>query len=178
MTQQQPVNWNRVAEIEPLFARVAGHWSARTGEDPEDIASTMRLHVVERATEDPTFLSQKPSYILTFAGWRALDQVRAQWRDGEAMPLDDLTEGLGTDDTAGEDGVRHNANASICKTLGDKDRALALAIIEAIKAGDEVLKKNQTLNISALAQSLGRPERTANHHVAHLRSALAAAGAV
>jgi len=47
--------------------------------------------------------------------------------------------------------VRHNASASICKTLGDKDRALALAIIEAIEAGDEVLKKNQTLNISALA---------------------------
>lgn len=176
MTQQQPVNWNRVAEIEPLFARVARHWSARTGEDPEDIASTMRLHVVERATEDPTFLSQKPSYILTFAGWRALDKVRAQWQHGEAMPLDDLAEVIGDDDPALEDGVGHNA--SICRTLHDEDQALALAIIEAIEAGDKVLKKNQTLNISALAHHLGQPERTVNRRVGHLRSTLAAAGAV
>jgi hypothetical protein len=166
MTQQQAVNWDRITEMEPLFVRVARHWSARTGEDPDDIASMMRLHVIERAAEVPTFLSQKPSYILTFAGWRALDKVRAQWQDGETVSLDERTEIIG-------DHVVSVESADIREALSGENRVLASAIIE---AGDEVLKRNGTLNISALARHLGRPERTVNRQVGRLRQAMRVVG--
>lgn len=156
--------WDTLARLEPKIVRVAHYWSARTGEPPDDIASEMRLAIIRRIQKDPSFSTQRDNYIVTYAAWRALDDLRAP----RSVSLDALNVDVSPDSTDDT----HTHLAELIAALSEDARALAVAIL---RAGDRVLKRNGTLNISALARHLAMPERTLHRRVQQLRAELKAA---
>lgn len=161
----------RMSELNPALTKKAHYWASRTGENADDLKSDMILAILERASADPHFLSESPAYIINFGEWRMLRKVQRAWRHGEYMPLDDLAEVVGKPD----DGDTSGDYKHILESLSGEHVAL---VQEIIKAGDDVLRKNGSLNISALSARLGKPERTVNRQVKHMRCLLKTAPAL
>ncbi len=164
-TENRP-DWQRIEALSSQIDMIARHWASRTGRDVEDIVQMMILAIAEQALKEPEFLCQKDNFILSCGSWRAVDELRKHWRDDTVTELDD--------ELVGSEKVpeRHSLD-DIFQALSRKSQALLRTIIA---AGDAVLKRNGTLNVSALARRLKLSNSTARRQVGQLRQELAVAG--
>ena len=67
---------NRLAD--PTMQNRLTHIAGRFGDDAGDVQQTMALHLIEKATADPTFADQRLGYLVKAAAWNA----RHYHRDG------------------------------------------------------------------------------------------------
>jgi hypothetical protein len=160
------LDWQRIEALSSQINVIARHWAARTGCEVGDIEQMMTLAIAEQAAQQPGFLDQTDNYILTRGSWRAVDAVRKHWRDDNAGTLDDAPLAAGG-------GLGRLNLEDIVQALSEQSRALLRAIVA---AGETVLKVNGTLNISALARTLGLSNSTARRRVDLLRHELVVAG--
>jgi len=161
------LDWQRIEALAPQINVVARHWTSRTGQDVEDIEQIITLVIAEQALRDPDFLRQKDSFVLALGSWRFTDVLRRQWRDDTAAVLDDELP------VSSEEMCEARNLDDILPALSPPSRALLRTIVA---AGDTVLKRNGSLNVSALARRLGLSNSTARRQVERLRQELVVAG--
>jgi len=157
----------RIFELDTRLTNTASYWSSRTGEDAGDLKGEMLTAICQMTAHCPNFLSKNNTYIVNAARNQMLKTVRRQWPQGGHISLnendlDELVGGPAIDDYA-------LSPTLLMDGLSDDLRELVQAII---KAGDDVLKRSGTLNITALAQRIGKPQRTVNRQVHQLRALL------
>ena len=147
----------RIAELNPRLTKTAHYLAVRTGEDREDVMGEMLAAICQKATQTPGFLTQKDAFIVQKAAWAALNAARRGWEHDSyqtflnELELDDLP--------APEADVYCSDFASLPTEL----RELAQAII---MAGDDILTvSTRKLNMSKLADRVGKPKSTVSRHV-------------
>jgi len=165
--QETHLDWQRIETLSPRINIIARHWAARTGQDVEDIEQMMILAIADQAAQNPKFLRQTDNYILTRGSWRAVDALRKQWRDNTAAVLDDELP------VSSEEMCEARNLDDILPALSPQSRALLRTIVA---ADDAVLKRNGSLNVSALARHLGLSNSTARRQMERLRQELVVAG--
>jgi hypothetical protein len=165
------LNWDRILELEDRLRATAWHIAKQTGGDADELFSSGRMAVIEKAQQDPYFLAQKDAYVNTLAAWRMRDTLRPGWAQANSIPLEDTF-----DSTVATASFEHSTLQSltfnaIADTLDDE----AWQILETIQTCEDVRFSDGRVNVSALSETLGVPKSTMYRHVEDLRETLGAA---
>ena len=172
------VDWQRIEELSSPLELTAQHWAARTGGDIDDLFSVGRLAVIEQAQNSPDFLTQKDSYITTFAAWRMCDHTRPRQAEKNAVPLDPgLGHGARSQAHAPRSSLEYDllTRQAIATVLDDLDDEAREIIKTIITSGDDLLHESSgRLNVGALARTMGIPRTTMQYRIQRLRDLLQA----
>jgi DNA-directed RNA polymerase specialized sigma24 family protein len=169
-----PIDMQRILDLEPTVRKAAGYLARISGEDYQELYSAIQSQIAETAAANPQFLSlsNTDAYIVTFARQRVIDSYRrmrasdAVHKSGGSGDANEIADTLSTDADEPQIGLKL---AQFVESLESLDANYREVIEAARRAGDKVFKCNGSLNIKALAQFMGKPERTVNTWVNAMR---------
>jgi RNA polymerase sigma factor (sigma-70 family) len=172
--------WNQIVELEPVIVKCARRMASiyNDSEDADELADHARMALIEKARRIPQLLSQSNTYIFQVikneihSYYRRLLGYRLQYH---VTSLSDLDEMLPGDDDALDSSERAEAVRSALAGLDDECRELVNAILDnanadLIRDGD---RSRGMVNVSALAERMGKQTRSIYRDVSRLRSKLA-----
>jgi len=165
------LDWERILALEDRLRATAWHIAKQTGGDADELFSTGRMAIIEKAQEDPYFLGQKKAYINTLAAWRMRDALRPGWVQANSIPLEDTF-----DSAAAASSFEHRTLQSLTfKAIADTLDDGAWEILETIQTREDVRFSDGRVNVSALSDVLGIPKSTMYRQVDALRETLGVA---
>lgn len=172
LPQQQQTMWNRIMELQPVIRKCAVKMAFVYDEDAGDLEHDMMLALLDKSRVNPTLLDKPTAYI-----FQTLKNLihSAHRSKVETFSLDD--ELVACDDEAGDDLERQERIKSVrfvLEHMDDECRAVVKAILE---SGDLVRNSRRSsrnlINVSAVADRMGRPKTSVYRDVSRLRSKLA-----
>lgn len=159
---------DRIAELRPLIRRKAEFTSYHhyRGHVPaDDLFQEASLAICQKALDDPTFLEQQDSYVVTAGMWAAQDSAKRALRYEPPTLLDDDDNGLADALVAPQADL--DLQVAVCEALSRLDgstRTVAAMLMEGHRKSD-------------IARHMGIRKQSISWHVAKVRRALAGVAA-
>jgi ribosomal protein L32 len=164
------INWDRILELESKLEQTAWHIAKQIGGDAEELFSAGQMAVIEKAQCDPGFLAQKDAYITTFAAWRMRDHLDPRWAERNSDPLEPMMD-VGMEPATSNFAEQSLTFQAIADTLTPEE----MEIVDTIQhRGEEVLHRDGTLNVNALARKLNVSSSTMYRRVDTVQDILGA----
>jgi RNA polymerase sigma factor (sigma-70 family) len=163
--------WNRIMELQPLIHRCAVKMAFIYDEDAGNLEHDMMLALLDKSRANPTLLDKPAAYI-----FQTLKNLihSAHRSKVETSSLDD--ELVACDDEAGDNLERQDRIESVrfvLEHLDDECRAVVRAILESGDLVRDSRHSRNLINVSAMADRMGRPKTSVYRDVSRLRSKLA-----
>lgn len=162
----------------PAIQAKASYLATRYGHpDAGDVANELALHILERAEQDPTFLTDnKQTYITTYAEWRWRDGLRRAGKRARVLHTDaSLDAALGETGVALVDLLPDEAPGVEERVISADVFQRALVTLPSVMREALVAVYGGGMTHAEAAAALGRPQGTVSYQVATARKRLAAA---
>lgn len=171
LPQQQQTMWNRIMELQPVIRKCAVKMAFVYDEDAGDLEHDMMLALLDKSRVNPTLLDKPLAYI-----FQTLKNLihSAHRSKVETFSLDD--ELVACDDEADDNLERQERIESVRLVLDHMDDECRVVVKAILESGDLVRDNRRSrnlINVSAMADRVGRPKRSVYRDVSRLRSKLA-----
>lgn len=155
--------WERVQSLENRIIRTARYWESRTGEDTDEIASTIRMRVVDVLFTNPDLIEKNDTYLINCGVNAFIGEYR---RARNNVPLDDNLHAAPESTDATID------ISSVMSMLDSESRDILLQIERYVDEPGMTKKSSGQININAFAERIGHARRDLAAKFAWLQSTL------
>jgi hypothetical protein len=176
--------WNRIMELQPVIHRCARYLSRVYDEDVDELESRMTAALAEKALQNPDILNPG-IYCNTGIAIIIKNEIHNYYRHLFGWKLQRSIVSLDTlelvDDNADVDLERQERIEAVRFVLDNMDHECR-ELIKAILDNDDLIRDSRRkrddrpcrnmINVSALAERMGKPKRSVARKVSELRSEL------